>query len=144
LAIPVFVRSHAEADKEFLEFATALNVSAGGMLVAGGTDLYPNMKRRQFEPKTLVGLRAIKDLRGVSGTARDGVTIGACTTLTTVATHPAIARNSQRLRTGRQSATRMRKPGQRQKNHWGNLTRSCARQFPSSMIHDWTNRSSKV
>jgi len=34
LAIPVFVRSHAEADKEFLEFATALNVSAGGMLVA--------------------------------------------------------------------------------------------------------------
>ena len=27
------------------------------MLVAGGTDLYPNMKRRQFEPKVLVGLR---------------------------------------------------------------------------------------
>ena len=65
----------------------------GGMLVAGGTDLYPNMKRRQFEPKTLVGLRAIKDLRGVGGTARDGVTIGACTTLTAVATHPAIARD---------------------------------------------------
>jgi hypothetical protein len=34
LAIPVFVRGQAEADKEFLEFATALNVSAGGMLVA--------------------------------------------------------------------------------------------------------------
>jgi hypothetical protein len=34
LAIPVFVRSRTEADKEFLEFATALNVSAGGMLVA--------------------------------------------------------------------------------------------------------------
>ena len=34
MAIPVFVRSHAEAQKEFLEFATALNVSAGGMLVA--------------------------------------------------------------------------------------------------------------
>jgi PilZ domain len=34
LAIPVFVRSGAETDKEFLEFATALNVSAGGMLVA--------------------------------------------------------------------------------------------------------------
>ena len=34
LAIPVFVRSRGEADKEFLEFATALNVSAGGMLVA--------------------------------------------------------------------------------------------------------------
>ena len=34
LAIPVFVRSRAESDKEFQEFATALNVSAGGMLVA--------------------------------------------------------------------------------------------------------------
>src|SRR5712691_9495170 len=34
LAIPVFVRTKAETDKEFLEFATALNVSAGGMLVA--------------------------------------------------------------------------------------------------------------
>src|SRR5881409_372158 len=34
LAIPVFVRSRDSKGKEFLEFATALNVSAGGMLVA--------------------------------------------------------------------------------------------------------------
>ena len=34
LAIPVFVRSRDERGKEFLEFATALNVSAGGTLVA--------------------------------------------------------------------------------------------------------------
>ena len=34
LAIPVFVRSRDENGKEFLEFATALNVSAGGTLVA--------------------------------------------------------------------------------------------------------------
>jgi hypothetical protein len=34
LAIPVFVRSHDDKGKEFLEFATSLNVSAGGMLVA--------------------------------------------------------------------------------------------------------------
>jgi hypothetical protein len=34
LAIPVFIRSHAEDEKELLEFATALNVSAGGMLLA--------------------------------------------------------------------------------------------------------------
>jgi hypothetical protein len=33
LAIPVFIKGRAE-EKEFLEFATALNVSAGGMLVA--------------------------------------------------------------------------------------------------------------
>ena len=34
LAIPVFVRTRDDKGKEFLEFATALNVSAGGMLVA--------------------------------------------------------------------------------------------------------------
>ncbi|HLV87523.1 MAG TPA: PilZ domain-containing protein [Candidatus Sulfotelmatobacter sp.] len=34
LAIPVFVRSHDRTGNECLEFATALNVSAGGMLVA--------------------------------------------------------------------------------------------------------------
>jgi hypothetical protein len=34
LAIPVFIRGRLEEHKEFLEFATALNVSAGGMLVA--------------------------------------------------------------------------------------------------------------
>jgi hypothetical protein len=34
LAIPVFVRSRDSRGKEYLEFATALNVSAGGMLVA--------------------------------------------------------------------------------------------------------------
>jgi|ERR1700722_2614824 c-di-GMP-binding flagellar brake protein YcgR len=34
LAIPVFVRSRDGKGNEILEFATALNVSAGGMLVA--------------------------------------------------------------------------------------------------------------
>jgi hypothetical protein len=34
LAIPIFVRSKNGDDKELLEFATALNVSAGGALVA--------------------------------------------------------------------------------------------------------------
>ena len=48
-----------------------------GMFVAGGTDLYPNMKRRQFEPKVLVGLRAIRDLGGVTGDRRKGMTVGA-------------------------------------------------------------------
>ncbi len=34
LAIPVFVRSRDDKGKEFLEFATALNISASGVLVA--------------------------------------------------------------------------------------------------------------
>src|SRR5262249_43100635 len=34
LAVPVFVRTQDEQGKESVEFATAVNVSAGGMLVA--------------------------------------------------------------------------------------------------------------
>ena len=52
------------------------------MFVAGGTDLYPNMKRRQFEPSVLVGLRGIREMSGVRGSSRTGLTIGAGTTLT--------------------------------------------------------------
>src|SRR2546421_6129491 len=57
------------------------------------------MKRRQFEPKVLVGLRAIGPLRGVGGSTRDGVRIGACTTLTAVATHPGVGRDYPALAT---------------------------------------------
>jgi 4-hydroxybenzoyl-CoA reductase subunit beta len=73
--------------------------SPEAMLVAGGTDLVPNMKRGQFEPKALVGLRGIRGLAGVSGDARRGVTIGCATTLTAVATHPEIARRYPALAT---------------------------------------------
>ncbi len=54
------------------------------MPVSGGTDLYPNMKRRQFEPKVLVGLRGIEDLKSITGSPDTGVEIGALATLTEV------------------------------------------------------------
>jgi PilZ domain len=41
LAIPVFVRGRDHAGKDFLEFATALNISAGGALVAVHRALRP-------------------------------------------------------------------------------------------------------
>jgi hypothetical protein len=42
LSIPVFVRGIDEAGKEFLEFATALNISAGGILLATRRSLPPS------------------------------------------------------------------------------------------------------
>lgn len=42
LAIPVFVRSQDDNGKDFLEFATALNVCAGGALVALRRSLPPS------------------------------------------------------------------------------------------------------
>jgi 4-hydroxybenzoyl-CoA reductase subunit beta len=51
---------------------------ADAMLIAGGTDLLPNMKRRQMAPKILVSLKKIEEMR------RNGSTLGAGTTLTEI------------------------------------------------------------
>jgi 4-hydroxybenzoyl-CoA reductase subunit beta len=59
------------------------------MVVAGGTDLFPNMKRRQQEPAVVIGLRSLGGLRSVR--AEDGlVRVGSTATLHDVATHPLI------------------------------------------------------
>lgn len=65
--------------------AEALDVLASAspgdaMVVAGGTDLLPNMKRRQQTPGTLVGLRRIAELQAIRN--GDGLAIGAGVTLT--------------------------------------------------------------
>jgi len=58
------------------------------MIVAGGTDLYPNMKRRQFTPPVLIGLRQVAALKQISGSLELGYRLGAGVTLTTIAEHP--------------------------------------------------------
>ncbi|MGB8434434.1 MAG: FAD binding domain-containing protein [Burkholderiales bacterium] len=52
------------------------------MLIAGGTDLVPNMKRRHQEPTTLVGLRRIDALKKVANGS--GLALGAGLTLSEV------------------------------------------------------------
>ncbi|MDR7482602.1 MAG: FAD binding domain-containing protein [Armatimonadota bacterium] len=59
------------------------------MPVAGGTDLYPNMKRRQCQPKVLVGLRGLRDLQGVAPDA-GGLRVGAGVVLRRFLEHPAV------------------------------------------------------
>jgi 4-hydroxybenzoyl-CoA reductase subunit beta len=55
-------------------------------VVAGGTDLFPNMKRRQQEPQIVIGLRAVHALRAIQS-CPDGLRIGATATLHDVATN---------------------------------------------------------
>ena len=55
------------------------------MAVAGGTDLFPNMKRRQFTPKVLVALRRIPGLQAIA--ANGSLTLGAMATLRDVSEH---------------------------------------------------------
>ena len=76
------------------EHGAAASDVAGGtpsvpvMLVAGGTDLFPNMKRRQFTPQVLVSLGRVSDAREISNGT--GLRIAAGATLTEIATHPTV------------------------------------------------------
>src|ERR1700736_3327924 len=63
----------------------------GAMFIAGGTDLVPNLKRRQFDVTTLISLNALPDGRRVEGDVKNGVTIGAGATLEELAHHDLLA-----------------------------------------------------
>lgn len=69
------------------------------MPVAGGTDLYPNMKRRQITPPVLIGLRAIASLKTISGSPEQGLRVGAGVTLSTLANHPLVQEHYSALAT---------------------------------------------
>lgn len=68
----------------------AADVGPAAMFVAGGTDLWPNMKRRHQTPSDVIALAGIAELRGMRGSAREGITLGAMTTLRAVEQEPAL------------------------------------------------------
>jgi 4-hydroxybenzoyl-CoA reductase subunit beta len=57
-------------------------------VVAGGTDLWPNMKRRHQKAATVVSLMRIPELRGIAN--GDGLRLGATATLTEIAASPLV------------------------------------------------------
>lgn len=66
------------------EAATVLaGEGPAAMLLAGGTDVLPNMKRRQQTPRTLIGLRQLGELR-VHRHGESGLELGAGLTLSTL------------------------------------------------------------
>ena len=84
-----------------LEQATEMLAQEGeqAMLVAGGTDLYPNMKRRQFTPPVLIGLQGIAALKPINGSPQQGMRLGAGVTLTELAQHPVMREHYAALAT---------------------------------------------
>jgi 4-hydroxybenzoyl-CoA reductase subunit beta len=62
----------------------------GAMPVSGGTDLYPNIKRRQVTPPAVVGLRRIREMHDVRKLSDGSLSIGAGVTLTHLAAHPLV------------------------------------------------------
>ena len=79
MRLPPF-RWHAPKD-----LAEVVRILAGegpaARVVAGGTDLFPNMKRRHQKASTLVGLAGVEGFSGVNSTPEGAVVIGAGTTL---------------------------------------------------------------
>ncbi len=81
LRLPSFAYLQPKTVAEALRMKSDAGPDA--MYVAGGTDLYPNMKRRHQEPKTVISLIAIPDLRRA-----DTTTLGACLTLSELTARP--------------------------------------------------------
>jgi 4-hydroxybenzoyl-CoA reductase subunit beta len=79
------------------EIAEAVKIMAGsgpeGQFVAGGTDLYPNMKRRQQTPRTVISVMRVPELNQITGDGKSGIRIGASVTLTDIVEHPIINRD---------------------------------------------------
>jgi len=69
------------------------DVGPTAQFVAGGTDLYPNMKRRQQMPQTVISVMRVPELNQITGEGKTGITIGASVTLTDICEHPLIIRD---------------------------------------------------
>ena len=67
------------------EAVALLAESPDAMIVAGGTDLVPNMKHELFTPSRVVSLAQVRELRGICRNADGSLAIGAMTSLAEVA-----------------------------------------------------------
>jgi 4-hydroxybenzoyl-CoA reductase subunit beta len=85
MRLPLF---EFRAPRTLQEATTILDgEGANAMPLAGGTDLLPNMKRRQQVPRTLMSLRHIDRLHGVQF-SDSAARLGACRTLSEIAADP--------------------------------------------------------
>jgi 4-hydroxybenzoyl-CoA reductase subunit beta len=79
--------------------AEASKILAGegprAMLIAGGTDLLPNMKRRHQTPQVLVSLRGVEELRKKANGS--GVALGSALTLAHLSEDPAVREKARAL-----------------------------------------------
>ena len=67
------------------------------MLIAGGTDVMPNMKHRLFTPNHLIGLKQIPDLHGIRIENNNQIVIGAGESLTAISRNPVIQKHARSL-----------------------------------------------
>jgi 4-hydroxybenzoyl-CoA reductase subunit beta len=63
------------------------------MVIAGGTDVVPNLQMRLFSPKLLLDVKSISALRGITIAGGGALRIGALTTLTEIIESPLVRMN---------------------------------------------------
>lgn len=85
LRLPRLVYLRPRSVEDAVEMAA---LTPGSMFIAGGTDLVPNLKRRQFEASTLISLNGLPDTDGTTETPEGGLRLGAGVTLDDLANHP--------------------------------------------------------
>src|SRR3982751_1200872 len=71
-----------------------------GQFVAGGTDLYPNMKRRQQTPRTVISVGRIPELQRIEGDGREVLRIGAGVSLREIVEYRVVNRDYPSLARG--------------------------------------------
>ncbi|MHC5032469.1 MAG: FAD binding domain-containing protein [Planctomycetota bacterium] len=88
MRLPTFHYYAPRTPEEVVSILSAEGHSA--QVVAGGTDLYPNMKRRQHEPRALVSLRHVDALRGIAWRKDGSLRIGPAETLRALERDPGV------------------------------------------------------
>jgi len=100
LRLPRFTYLRPRSLEEAIDMLASRGPAA--MPMVGGTDLLPKMKRGQFEPSYLVGLRQLPELQGMSLTSSGSLHIGAGESLARVANDPEVRERVPALATAAQ------------------------------------------
>ncbi|MFQ5662770.1 MAG: FAD binding domain-containing protein [Terriglobia bacterium] len=83
MSLPLFMLLRPRRLEEAVEQLAAHADEA--LVVAGGTDVVPNLRAGLFSPRTLVDIKGIANLRGIAFEPGRGLHIGALTTITALA-----------------------------------------------------------
>lgn len=65
--------------------------ASDAMIIAGGTDVIPNLQMKLFSPRVLIDIKPLRELAGIEFSTRDGLHIGAIASLTDILETPWIA-----------------------------------------------------
>jgi len=63
------------------------------MIIAGGTDVVPNLRAGLFAPRALVDIKGLSDLKGIQFDPEQGLRIGALATITEIAESPVVRKH---------------------------------------------------